>query len=141
MFLVYSFYLLCISICTRLPDLTICKVIIVIIKSAKQIVHITDAYFENAAQRYGVFSISPNFCTTFFTFSEHFSLFLPLLVQFFEFANVFLPILIVRTFLGISHLLHSTVEGMPWLIISAPGFMRRISRSWHPLHGIVEEMP
>lgn len=51
--MLHRFVLDCIqsNICASLPDLTICKVIIVIIKSAKQIVHITNALFEKCGAK------------------------------------------------------------------------------------------
>ncbi len=57
------------SYCTRLPDLTICKVIKVIVKSTKRI-HIS---FDLARQRYTFPSKLPNFCTFFLHFDVIFS--------------------------------------------------------------------
>ena len=75
MFLVCSLNLLCINICTRLPDLTICKVIIVIIKSAKQIVHITDALLEMRRKDTVFFQYLQTFMPLFYFLTRFFIVF------------------------------------------------------------------
>ena len=75
MFLVCSLNLLCINICTRLPDLTICKVIKVIIKSAKQIVHITDALLEMRRKDTVFFQYLQTFMPLFYFLTRFFIVF------------------------------------------------------------------